>query len=434
MEKITIDVVDSMSGTELPGATISVNGSSVGMTDQNGVYTIENANESDQITVSYIGYSPYTINAGIIEGTAQVQLAKSSDTLPTVTVTPSPKSNSALLWILGGGLAVAMLSGNKKSVGASKKNKNLLIGAGVLGVGAVYLMTRPSSAVPPATVPSTSQMIANKAASTNPISSLLSNLSPTLKSLFGGSSTPAPGTPGSFTPVSVDTGNATSSDDISPSFDYDTVDPGSASSLDFSGAPGMSGIGDVSSYLPYILAGGALLLLTGKSKKKIGSTDFSSYIIPVGVVVGGYLVLSNLNLFGNSPTAKNNDQVASGSASSIATAIQNEIANGGFATYSPANYQSWANDIYTQLQTGTPDETQVIRDVTQANTLLDWLYIKQAFGTKSFNTGNWLSLCAFAKMNCTTLDLDSAMKASMSQSSIDQINNYFSSQNINYHV
>jgi len=145
-------------------------------------------------------------------------------------------------------------------------------------------------------------------------------------------------------------------------------------------------------------------------------------------------LLFKLGIFGNSPNAQNNDQTASGTASANSAAIQAETAAGGFTTYSAANLQSFANDIYNNLQSGSPNQDQVVRDVIQANTLLDWLYVKQDFGTKSFNTGSWLSLCAVAQVNCTTLDLDSALKASLDSAHINTINNYFSSQGINYFI
>jgi CarboxypepD_reg-like domain len=501
MNDIILDVVDSMSNTPLPGATILINGVAVGETDLNGVYQLVNPNSADQITVSYVGYSPYTIAAGIIEGSAQIQMARGTDTLPTLTVTPSPASPNYLPWIIGGGVAIALLSGGKKSVGAKGNKTGLYIGAGALGLGAIYFMTRPAASAPSTpTALTTQQMVANKAAASNPLTALTS-LFPSLSKLIT-PSTPAPGTPGSFTPVSVDTSNATSSDDISPSFDADTVDPGAASSLDFSSAPGMSGMGamytgkkfgrvgakysgqkvyrlqsnlgtdqDDDDYparrrkhnlygtmgdgddddlpqknrihkmklgaipmlLPYAAAAvGAAALLS--KKKRIGDTDYSKYIIPIGIVGAGIYILSETGLFGNSANAQNNNQVASGSVSSIASAISAEIAAGGFTTLTTANYQSLANDIYNNIQSGNPNQDQVVQDVIQSNTLLDWLYIKQAFGTKSFNTGSWLSLCAVAQVNCTTVDLDSALKATLDATHIATINNYFSSQGINYSI
>ena len=323
--QITLDVVDSMSGTELPGATVSLNGSSVGMTDQNGVYSFDDTNESDQITISYVGYAPYTINAGIIEGTAQIQLARSTDTLPTVTVTPSPKTNY-LPWLIAGGAAIVLWPGKKKSVGASKKNKTaLLVGAGALGLGAVYLMTKkPAAPVYSGTALSTQQMIAQKAASTNPFSALTS-LIPSLSNLF--SSTPAPGSPGSFTPVSVDTSNYISPDVTAPA----VIDPGSSLNLDFSSAPAMSGIGDVSTYLPYIIGAGALLLVLGGSKKKVGSTDYSKYIIPAAVVVGGYLLLSNTGLFGSNANSGNNAAIDTSTSQSVQDSLNAAQASGDHA-------------------------------------------------------------------------------------------------------
>lgn len=460
---IILDVVDSMSNTALPGATVFVNGTAVGQTDNNGVYQLS-ANSSDQIKISYIGYSDYIIAAGIIEGSAQIQMARATDNLPTVTVTPSPSAPNYLAWIIGGVVAVTLLSDNKKSVGAKKDKTALYIGAG-LGLGAIYFMTK-SNVAAPATqqLLTTQQMVANKAASSSNPLSALSSLLPSLSSIFGGSSVPAPGTPGSFTPVAVDTGNYQTPVVTAP----DVIPSDSSLNLDFSPAP-VSGIGarytgkkfagigarysavkvrqpmsnlggkihplklgSVTTMIPWIGAACLGAIALGSKKKRIGDTDYSKYIIPIGVVGAGIYILSQTGLFGNSANAQNNSQIASGSLSSINAAIATETASGGFATLTAANCQSLANDIYNNIQSGSPDQDQVVRDIIQSNTLLDWLYIKQAFGTKSFNTGSWLSLCAIAQINCTTVDLDSALKAILDATHIATINNYFSSQGINY--
>src|ERR1700722_8711123 len=429
--QITLDIVDSMSGTVLPGATISINGSAVGQTDVNGVYVIENANESDQITVSFVGYSPYSLNAGVLESSAQVQLARSGDTLPSVTVTPSPASPNYLPWLVAGGVALVLWPKKRKSVGASKKNKNLLIGAGFLGVGAVYLMTRPSTPAvnSSGTLLTTQQMVANKAASTNPFASLLSSISPSLSNLFG-SSTPAPGTPGSFTPVSVDTSNATSSDDISPSFDYDTVSPGAASSLDFSSAPGMSGIGDVSTYLPYIIGAGALALVLSGSKKKVGSTDFSKYILPVGIVVGGYLILTNTGLFGSNANSGNNASIDTSTSQSVQASLNAAQASGDQATITSAQASGIAAAIYNAgIDPVNMDAIQ--SSLMQVKTLTDLLLVIQAFGTKSASGSTWDS-CSLLGINCQSYNLSAWVTLNCDASHLSAINNYFSSQGINY--
>jgi hypothetical protein len=196
MDNVIVDVVDSLSGAALVGALVSLNNQPQGQTDQYGAFTLTEPDESDEVEISFPGYPTYKISAGILEGTAQIQMSKSMTATPTVAVTPSPAASSVWPWVIAAGAGIFIFSGKGKKVGASKQNTALIIGAGALGLGAVYLMSRPSTTTNPSSLLNTQQLIAAQAAAkANPVTSALSSggsLFSSLSKLFtGGSSTSA---------------------------------------------------------------------------------------------------------------------------------------------------------------------------------------------------------------------------------------------------
>lgn len=190
MNNVVLDVVDSLSNTPMAGATVSINNVAVGQTDQNGVFTLTDPDESDEVEISFVGYPTYRIAAGVLEGTAQIQMSQTPQVLPTVTVSPSPKSSSMLPWLVAGGLGIYILGGSGKKVSGTNKNTALIIGAGALGLGAVYLMTRPTATTPSAGLTS-QQLVAQQAAAkaaNNPLGTATSLFS-SISKLFSGGST-----------------------------------------------------------------------------------------------------------------------------------------------------------------------------------------------------------------------------------------------------
>ena len=426
--QVAIDVIDSLTAQALPGATISVNGTAVGMTDSNGVYILDNVNESDTIQVSFVGYQTASVNAGILESSAQVQLSSSVQTLESVTVTPSKKESSLLPLLIAGGVAVAGTN-KTKSVGAIKKNTALIVGAGALGLGAVYLMTRPKTTTPIAQLPTSS---APRIAPVTGGSALqqVANLLPSggvldaLKNLFSGGSSYS--NPYDTAPVNYYSG-------YTPTVTApDVINPGSSLNLDFSGAPGMSGIDFTSPITIGALAVGTYLLLKKSSKKKVGKVEYEKYILPVGVLVGGYLVFSKLGLF--SPTAgdQNASSVADTTTAGVAASIQAAKNAGQSQTITDSQAATLANQIYNAGISDPVDMDTIQTAVIQANTQLDLLKIIQAFGTKK---GGGTACSIFGNLLssvCNTYDLGSWLRATLDASHIFSVNNYLSAQGINY--
>ena len=74
--------VQDASGEEIIGATVSVNGSHVAVTDFDGNFSLK-ANQGDDITISYVGYQPLTVKAA---PTLNVTLQEDATTLENVVV------------------------------------------------------------------------------------------------------------------------------------------------------------------------------------------------------------------------------------------------------------------------------------------------------------------------------------------------------------
>ena len=195
-------------------------------------------------------------------------------------------------------------------------------------------------------------------------------------------------------------------------------------------ASGISGaLGSIPTWV--WIAGGGALLLAGSGKKKVGAIDFSSYILPVGLLVGGYFVFTK---FFGSGGPSNQQQQTQTNASAVQASLQKQQAAGETPTLTQAQAASFANDIFTKGTLSTPDQAGIENDLLQVINLSDLLLIIQAFGTKSINTGSFLNACAVAKIDCSAVDLGSFLKAVLDADHINSLNSYWSLQNINYQL
>jgi hypothetical protein len=451
---LEIEVVDGSTFEALPGASVAVAGQYLGQADSTGFFNVVAAAD-DVVTVSYIGYDPFSMKAGQISETGQVQLSRHTSQLPAVLVTPSagspgPKNMLPLILV---GLGFAILANTKKRrVSGISKDKGAMIAIVALGVGAVYMIAKKKT--PTGISPTQAQVNAQYAATqqrtalqqSQTPASLLSQGGSIFKgiaSLFGGSSSmPVANPDANFTPVGIDT---TQQQFIDPAAEFPTINPAGGMQLSFPDMPAtgsmpvdptinvdgstIAGIDANQLLVPGLIILGGYFLF---KKKKVGAeADYSKYILPVGLVVGGYFVLKNLGLFGGAGAA-NTKSVQTSDSSGVDAAIAAEKAAGGFTTYSPANYSGLANDIFTKGLIDPIDQDGIQSDIIQANTLLDLLMIKKSFGVRQANTGSWLSWCAAAGINCAALDFDSFVKQALNSAHINTVNNYLSDQNINY--
>jgi hypothetical protein len=164
-------------------------------------------------------------------------------------------------------------------------------------------------------------------------------------------------------------------------------------------------------------------------RRKINGSDYSGYILPAGLLIGGYLVAKNFGLFGSQSNNANNNQVTTTTTDGINTAIQQNA--GGTQTLSDAVLAGMADSIFSLY--GTDDPSDIRRIVIQCNTTLDALKLAKAFGTKEVAIDGF-STCAFFGFNCQSVNLAAYLRLVLPSTEINVINNYFSATGINFSV
>lgn len=168
--------------------------------------------------------------------------------------------------------------------------------------------------------------------------------------------------------------------------------------------------------------------------------DYSKYILPVGIIAVGALILYKFGsgLFGSGTgTGTNNNAVDTSSTSSITTSQQQAAAAGIPQTLTDAQCSAIANTVFTLGIAGSPtlgDDAayQVQWQLMQVNTITDLLKVFQYFGTRKVNNGSFISLCALLNISCDNVDMQSFVNAVLPQYYRSQVNSYYSAQNINY--
>jgi len=138
-------VVDAVTGSPLVKATITADGSPVGVTDATGQFDLQLSTSPSLMTFSYVGYEDITMTPGQANNANQISMTPVPQTLPAVTVTPSiAKANFSPLVVAGVGLGVLLLlgKGKKKVAGVDSTTILLIAGAGV----AAYLLYAKSQA------------------------------------------------------------------------------------------------------------------------------------------------------------------------------------------------------------------------------------------------------------------------------------------------
>src|SRR5580700_4015315 len=83
-------VVDSNTGVALPGATLTLDGTPVGVTDSNGKFNIQTELQGASLTISYVGYNNNEYPVDQVAEMEQIPMTLSSaaTNLQAVTVTP----------------------------------------------------------------------------------------------------------------------------------------------------------------------------------------------------------------------------------------------------------------------------------------------------------------------------------------------------------
>jgi hypothetical protein len=166
----------------------------------------------------------------------------------------------------------------------------------------------------------------------------------------------------------------------------------------------------------------------------IGKFDWEQLIIPGAVLIGGYYLIKKTGLFSGpiTGTGQANAQTQAATAAANDASLKNAQNQGIVQTLTSSQLASLANDIYTQGLKDPPNQDQIQRDIIQANTLTDLLQMIKSFDTRPANTGSWLSLCALANIQCTSLDMATFVRLVLDQAHIQTVNGYLSDTGINY--
>lgn len=192
----------------------------------------------------------------------------------------------------------------------------------------------------------------------------------------------------------------------------------------------------------WIAGAGLVLISLGSKKKSVGAAgDFAPYILPIGLVIGGYFLVKNLfgglgDLFTGANTS-NASAIQQQSTNATAAALSQAQQQGIQQTKTDAQLSGAATTISTLGsktigQGSSADQDSIVNTIIQsADNITDYLKIKQFFGVKQVATG-WLSTCYALGFNCDAVDLDAFLHLVLDESHIDSLRNYFGSQQINY--
>lgn len=159
-------------------------------------------------------------------------------------------------------------------------------------------------------------------------------------------------------------------------------------------------------------------------RRSVGKIDFSAYILPVGLLAGGYFLLKNFGLFGSTPTGANNTATGAALAASTAADLQTAKNAGIVQTLNDTQLNGMASSIYQSGIQSTPDQDNIVYQIMQVNTKTDLLRLIQLFGTKPVAQSAF-SLCALLNYDCSNLTLNAFARSTLDDSHLSSINSYF---------
>jgi hypothetical protein len=161
------------------------------------------------------------------------------------------------------------------------------------------------------------------------------------------------------------------------------------------------------------------------------SPDYQKYILPVGAVIAGYLILKHFDLFGNSANTQNNDLNSSTTAAGVDASLQAAAAAGDRSYITDAQAAGIANAVF---QAGIDNDAYTAeRQLIQVVSLTDLLKVIKAFGTRNAAESSF-SMCSMFGLGCQNYNLSAWLHLPfMDAATLAQINGYLSAQGINYY-
>lgn len=153
------------------------------------------------------------------------------------------------------------------------------------------------------------------------------------------------------------------------------------------------------------------------------------FILPVGIILGGYLLLKNLGLFGSANNASNNTSIDNATTTANQASLDQANSQGITQTLSNGQLSSLATDIYNQAIANGQD--QIVADISQLKNIADLYALKVAYGTKQL-AASAFSTCALFGFDCQSMDLDTTINQTLDAAHLQAANAYLSSVGINY--
>lgn len=178
------------------------------------------------------------------------------------------------------------------------------------------------------------------------------------------------------------------------------------------------------------------------ARKKIGSIDYTPFVLIGAIGVGVYFLWGKLfpgGLPGSQGSAQNdanNASITAAAQSALQTDITNLTAQGAASTLSNAEASGIASQLYDLGISGNPvpqaNQDKMVRLIIQVNTQLDYDTIANYFLTKTASSG--FSASNFFGSNNTTYDLAGWLGATLDAAHTTTVDQYFSSQGISAYV
>ena len=162
-------------------------------------------------------------------------------------------------------------------------------------------------------------------------------------------------------------------------------------------------------------------------KRSVGKIE--DYILPAGLLLGGYLIAKNFGLFGSADNSGNNSSIDSSTTNANAASLAQVNAAGVNQTLSQSQINSLATDIYNQAIANNQD--QIVADISQLENIADMYALKVAYGTKQLASSAF-STCALLGFDCQSMDLDTTINQTLDAAHLQAANSYLSSVGINY--
>jgi len=168
-----------------------------------------------------------------------------------------------------------------------------------------------------------------------------------------------------------------------------------------------------------------------RKRKAVGKFSASDLIVPAVLIGAAYYLFTQL---GDNGTSQNNSVVDKNTGDTAAAALAAAKAAGGQQTVSDTTLNSLANSLYQEMVQDPVNQAQVLNNLIQVNTQVDWQRLYQLFGTRKANTAPWYSTCALTGYSCDSVDLGTFVKYALDDQHRSEVNSFFSMQGINAQV